>query len=85
MKSDIFEVIEKFQEYLTKTRKMLQGHLEGATEQNYNWEVEVTEQRINDLFLIKYRLEQLLNKAGYEDLCTLAAFNEKARQKLEKK
>jgi len=78
------DVIKKFQDYLTENRKILQVYLDGATEQNCNLEVEVVEQRLNDLFLMRYRLEQLLSKAGYEDLCVLAAFNEKIRQELEK-
>lgn len=84
MKSDVFEVIEKFQDYLTENRKNLQNHCGIAEENGCNWDTAITVQRLDDLFMIKYRLEQLLSKAGYEDLCTLAAFNEGVREELEK-
>jgi len=77
------EVIRKFQKYITENRKTLQEHCDIAEENNCNWEVAATKQRIDDLFTLRYRLEQLLSKAGYEDLCVLAAFSEKTRQKLE--
>ena len=78
------EVIKKFQEYLAENRRNLQNHWEKARENGCSWEEDITRQRINDLFVVNYRLEQLLSKAGYEDLCTLAAFSEKVRQELEK-
>lgn len=84
-KDKMKEVIKKFQEYLTENRKTLRKHCDVADEINCKWEAGITKQRIDDLFLVRYRLEHLLEKAGYTDLSTLAAFNEKARQKLEKK
>ena len=79
------EVIKKFQEYLTENRQILQRQCGIAEENNCNWDMAIVTQRLDDLFMIKYRLEQLLSKAEYNDLCTLAAFNEKVRQELEEK
>lgn len=78
------EVIKKFQDYLTKNCIALQKHCDAAEENNCKWEVKIIRQRIEDLFIIRYRLEQLLSKAGYEDLCVLACFNEKVRKELDK-
>ena len=77
------EAIKKFQEYLTENKKNLQNHCGIAEENGCNWDMAIITQRLDDLFMIKYRLEQLLNKAGYEGLCTLAAFSEKTRKELE--
>lgn len=78
------KVIKKFQEYLTENRITLQKHWEVANKNKCNTEEYITQQRIDDLFVVRYRLEQLLSKAGYEDLCVLACFNEKVRKELDK-
>ena len=78
------EVIKKFQEYLTKNHRTLQKHREMARKRGCSWEEDITGQRIDDLFVVRYRLEQLLSKAGHEGLCVLAAFSEKTRQDLDK-
>ena len=79
------DVMKKFQKYITENSKNLHEHLIRVAESNCKWEIDITKQRIDDLFILRYRLEQLLNKAGYEDLCTLSAFSEKTREELEKK
>ena len=78
------EVIKKFQEYLTENDRTLRKHREMARKKGCSWEEDITGQRIDDLFVVRYRLEQLLSKAGREDLCVLAAFSEKTRQELDK-
>jgi len=76
------DIIEKFQQYITENQKNLRKHRDAAKENNCMSEVMIVEQRIDDLFMIRFRLEQLLCKAGHENLCKLSGFNEKVREKI---
>lgn len=68
-------IIEKFQEYITENTKILTKHISEAELAKHKFEAQVAKRRQEDLFLLRYRLEQLLSQAGYKSLCRLTCFN----------
>jgi len=73
------QIIEKFQEYITENMRMLSNHINEAESAKYGFEVSIIKRRHDDLFLVRYRLEQLLSQAGYKSLCRLVCFNPEIR------
>jgi len=81
MDEAIENVIKKFQEYITENQTNLGKHRDIAKKNKCFYDMDITNKRIDDLFMVRYRLEQLLSKIKRNDLCKLVGFQATEEEK----